>query len=54
MTPEWKKHIEATRFLRSRPNRQGEVAVYQRTREGGLRFERMEKARPQSSAISSR
>lgn len=56
MTREWEKHLKATRFLRSRPNGNGEVSVYRRRPDGELQFERIEKAagaqpRP---AISSR
>jgi hypothetical protein len=43
VTPEWKQHLDATRFVRSKPNpRTGEVTVYRRLPNGDLRYERTE------------
>ena len=44
MTPEWKKHLEETRFMQSKPDpRTGEVAVYRHCDDGELRYERTER-----------
>lgn len=38
VTPEWKRHLDATRLVRNKPDpRTGEVAVYRRLPNGDLR-----------------